>query len=108
MLITCLSAVSVVRSLKKLYLIDAKIKWVNDIFIKNKKVCGILTEASVNIENSSFDYIIVGIGINIRPLQSGCDENIKNIATSVCENTDIPVFKNQLIGEITTDILKNL
>lgn len=107
-LITCMVAVSVVRSLKKLYNLDAKIKWVNDIYINGKKVCGILTEANINIETSSFDYIIVGIGININPPTEGYDENIKDIATSVCENTSLPVFKNQLIGEIVSDIINNL
>lgn len=107
-LITCMVAVSVVRALNKLYNIDAKIKWVNDIYINNKKVCGILTEANINIETSFFDYIIVGIGINIKPPLEGYEQSIKDIATSVCENTDIPVLKNQLIGEIVSDILNNL
>ena len=42
--------------------IDAKIKWVNDIFIKNKKVCGILCERCISNNKS---YLIIGIGINI-------------------------------------------
>lgn len=107
-LLTCMVAVSVVRSLKKLYSIDAKIKWVNDIYINGKKVCGILTEANVNIETSTFDYVVVGIGINISPPKEGYNKDIKNIATSVCEHTNVPVLKNQLIGEVISDLLNSL
>lgn len=40
------------------YRIDTQIKWVNDIYLKGKKVCGILCEGSCSIETNEFDYII--------------------------------------------------
>ena len=42
-----------------------RIKWVNDLQMNGKKICGILTEASVHMENGSLDYAVVGIGINL-------------------------------------------
>ena len=42
----------------------AQIKWINDIYLGGKKICGILTDAVANMENGSFEYIVVGIGIN--------------------------------------------
>ncbi len=61
------------------------IKWVNDIFINNKKVCGILTEASVGLENSALEYIVLGVGINIYLPNGGFPEEIKDIAGAIFE-----------------------
>ena len=63
--LTAFSAVALVRVIKKLYKIDAKIKWVNDIFIAGKKICGILTEGSANFETGLIEAAVVGIGVNI-------------------------------------------
>ena len=41
------------------------IKWVNDIYLNSKKICGILTEGSTSIEQGSLEYVIIGIGINM-------------------------------------------
>ncbi len=60
-LLTPLAAVAVCKELEKLGA-NPKIKWVNDIFIDSKKICGILAERQIH--NGRF-YIILGIGINI-------------------------------------------
>ncbi len=58
--ITALTAAAVIKALKKLSPDKkAEIKWVNDIYIDNKKVCGILCEK----QNLS-DYTVIGVGIN--------------------------------------------
>ncbi|KXZ38912.1 BirA family transcriptional regulator, biotin operon repressor / biotin-[acetyl-CoA-carboxylase] ligase [Alkalithermobacter thermoalcaliphilus JW-YL-7 = DSM 7308] len=77
-IITQIAGLSVVKALNKLN-VDAKIKWPNDILINNKKVCGILTEMSIEIDR--IDYIVLGIGINVKTLDFS--EDIKNIATSI-------------------------
>ncbi|MCG5648193.1 biotin--[acetyl-CoA-carboxylase] ligase, partial [Oliverpabstia sp. DFI.9.49] len=40
-------------------------KWVNDIYMNGHKVCGILTEATLELESASSAALIVGIGINL-------------------------------------------
>ena len=50
---------------------EAEIKWVNDIYLNEKKVCGILTEASYSLESGSLDYVILGIGFNVYPPAGG-------------------------------------
>jgi len=71
------------------------IKWVNDIFVDNKKVCGILTEA-VSLENDNIaDGLIIGIGINISTTRF--PDEIKNIAGSLNAKE---VNRNVLIAEI--------
>ena len=64
-LITAASAVAVADSIREATKKDPKIKWVNDIFIDNKKVCGILTEAISDFESGQMQSVIIGIGINL-------------------------------------------
>lgn len=65
----------------------AEIKWVNDVFCHGKKVCGILTEASVNVENGMLEYAVTGIGFNVREPEGGFPEAIREIAG--------PIFKDK-------------
>lgn len=62
--ITTAAAVAVCRAIEALYPHKAKIKWVNDVYINDKKVAGILTEASYNLDGS-LKYVLLGIGVNI-------------------------------------------
>lgn len=62
-LITPAAAVAVVRAIKKIIGIDTAIKWVNDIFYRNRKVCGIL--ASAYGFEAGKPYVILGIGVNV-------------------------------------------
>ncbi len=62
---TACSAVSVQRAIKKCFNKDAKIKWVNDIYIDGKKVCGILAEGVSNASKGIVESCVIGIGINL-------------------------------------------
>ncbi len=62
--ITGAAAVAVVRAVRCLTGKAPQIKWVNDVFLEGKKICGILTEAVTSLENSRAQQIVVGIGIN--------------------------------------------
>lgn len=81
--ITTAAAVSVCKALEKLGVKDPKIKWVNDIFLCNKKVCGILTESSFNTKSGKLDYAILGVGVNMYEPKCGFPKDIENIAGSV-------------------------
>ncbi|MDD3173881.1 MAG: biotin--[acetyl-CoA-carboxylase] ligase [Herbinix sp.] len=65
LLITTAAAVAVAQAIETVAGVKASIKWVNDVFVEDRKVCGILTEASLNFENGGLEYAVVGIGINI-------------------------------------------
>lgn len=82
-LITTAAAVSVCEALEKIGVKSPMIKWVNDVFVDGKKICGILTEASFNTEKNTLDYAILGIGINVYEPESGFPEEIKDIAGAV-------------------------
>lgn len=65
-LLTACAAVAACRSLKEFFGVDAKIKWVNDLYLDNKKVCGILAEGHLGADGF-VDAAAIGIGINIFP-----------------------------------------
>ena len=76
--ITIIAGASIVKALND-FGINAMIKWPNDIVINGKKICGILTELNSHMEK--INYIVLGIGINIKKLDF--EEDIKNMATSI-------------------------
>ena len=57
-----------------------RIKWVNDILIGGKKTCGILTEASIDLESGGLDWAIMGIGFNVYEPEGGFPQELKAIA----------------------------
>lgn len=57
----------------------AQIKWVNDLYLNGRKVGGILTEASLGLENDFLDYVVLGIGINVYPPGNGFPEELRQI-----------------------------
>ena len=61
--VTPMAAVAVSRVLDKNFGVNTRIKWVNDVYLDGKKVCGILTKAQS--KDGKTDFIIVGIGINL-------------------------------------------
>ena len=97
--LTTMAAVAVCEAIEKISDKAAQIKWVNDVFIDGKKVCGILTEASMDMESGSLDYAVVGIGINVCPPQGGFPDELKDIAGVIF---DEPPFdaKNRIIAEV--------
>lgn len=83
--ITVMASVAVSGAIESLLGVKAYIKWVNDIYVDNKKVCGILTEGSFNTEKKAFDYAVLGVGINLFRPKGGFPDDIKNIAGSLTE-----------------------
>lgn len=63
--LTTAAAVSVAKTIKELTGKEPAVKWVNDVYLDGKKVCGILTEALGDLESMSLNAVIVGIGINV-------------------------------------------
>ena len=79
--ITSIAAVAVTNAITEIMDIDINIKWVNDLYYNNKKICGILTEATTNPDTGELDNIIVGIGLNIST--TSFPNELKEIATSI-------------------------
>lgn len=91
--VTSAAAVAVCRAIEKLADVKCMIKWVNDIYVENRKVCGILAEAT-RIEGK--DLIVVGVGVNCTTRdfpediahRAGSIGNVskKDLARAICEN----------------------
>lgn len=99
-LMTMTAAVSVNRTLSG-YTDDSGIKWVNDVYIGRRKVCGILTEAVIE-ENGHMSALILGIGININT--RSFPPEIDSTATSLLRETG----KEYELKEITRNLLHDL
>ena len=79
--LTSWTAVAVSDAIKCACGLDAQIKWVNDLLLNRKKICGILTEVSVEGESGLIDTCIIGIGVNVN--ESSFPAEISDIATSL-------------------------
>ena len=95
---TCVAAVAVARAIEEAVNAEAKIKWVNDVIVNGKKVCGILTEATTDLESGNLEYLVVGIGINLST--DDFPEEIKGVAGSIESN----INRNEMIAKV----LKNM
>ena len=96
-LITTTAAVAVCEAVELLSGRRAQIKWVNDVFLDGKKICGILTEGAIDMESGQFDYAVLGTGINVYTPAGGFPEEIRQIAGSVFASP-APDAKNRLIA----------
>ena len=94
---TLLVAAAVYKAIKNLTMIEVDIKWVNDIYLKNKKMAGILTEAMTSVETGLVTDIIIGLGINFSI--EDFPEELKEKAGSLFM-PPAPITRNELISEI--------
>ena len=107
-LISVLASVAVYEAIYDVTGIKAQIKWVNDIYIGDKKVCGILNEGTIDNTNERYKYVVCGIGVNIEPPKNGFADEISGIATSLYERGKAPDgVKNILAREIVKGFFKH-
>lgn len=96
--VTTAAAVAVCKAIERLTDKAPQIKWVNDVYVNDKKICGILTEAITNFEEGIVESVIIGIGVNIKTTKF--PEDIE-YAGSLDANID----RNELVAEITNELL---
>ena len=100
-LITACAAVAVSDAIENVTGIPVGIKWVNDLFYSSKKVCGILAEGVFNAEKASYDYIVLGIGINL--IDTFKETELKDIAGGLYSHLDeeeLILLRHKLIAEV--------
>lgn len=81
--LTTLAAVAVCEAIEAVSGREARIKWVNDIYMNGKKTAGILTEAAFGMENGLLDYAVLGIGVNVYEPKEGFPEELRGTAGAV-------------------------
>lgn len=99
------AAVAVCRAVQTLCGLELAIKWVNDLYYKGKKVCGILTEAGTDLESGQLEWLVVGIGLNLTTSPADWPEELARTAGSLYPGGPAPVGRAALAGAIARELL---
>ena len=94
--------VALAKAIRKSTALDARIKWPNDIYINNKKVCGILAEISCELDK--INHIIVGIGINANTRMTELPSEIQKVATSISAEYGNDINRAELTRVFLTEL----
>lgn len=86
-LVTPAGAVATLQGIKDICNKETGIKWVNDLYFNSKKICGILAQAyNISTDNQ---FIVIGIGINVREIDEDVPADIKNVYGFLYEKNEI-------------------
>lgn len=101
-MVTAMAAVAVCEAIAAATSIRPGIKWVNDIVCDGRKLCGILTELSVESETGLVQYIVIGAGINVK--QQDFPAEMRNRAASIWTLGDKVALRSRLAGELVNSL----
>ena len=99
-LLTAAAAVAVAQAIQAVTGRECQIKWVNDVYLDGRKLCGILTEASGSFEEDTLRSACVGVGVNVRTRDFPAA-----FADRACSLWPQPVSRNRLAAEIAARLL---
>ena len=88
--LTAMAAVAAARAAERLCGVPITIKWVNDLWKNGKKVCGILTEAALDLESGMLDYAVLGLGFNVAAPADGWPEDLRDVAGALYDGSPAP------------------
>ena len=97
--VTTAAAVAVCRAVERLTDKAPQIKWVNDVYLGGKKICGILTEAVTDFETQTVTSVIIGVGMNIKTVNFPSD--VENAASLDCD-----IKRAELIAAIADELCR--
>ena len=101
-LLTSMAAVAVARAMERVADVEAKIKWVNDVYLGDKKACGILCEAGMDFESGQLQYVVAGIGVNVGPMDF--PEELAGVATSISNACGHAVGRSRFCAELINEM----
>ena len=94
-LLTSCVACAAAEAVQELCGASVDIKWVNDLYMNGRKICGILTEASLCTETKSIGYAVIGIGINVLG-RDNLGDVLKDTASTVEAESGVKISRNSL------------
>ena len=100
--LTAGTAVAVCRAVERVCGVAPGIKWINDLFLKGKKICGILCESSV--KSGSAEYVVLGIGLNVITRPQDFPEELRGTAGSLYSQTGIVYERGKLISAMISEL----
>lgn len=86
--VTLAAAVAVCRAIEDTAGFAPRIKWVNDVLMEGKKLCGILTEAAIEGESGAVDFAVLGIGVNLRLDRAALPDEVARVAGALSDFSD--------------------
>ncbi len=103
LLLTTATAVAVAEAIEAVTGQAVGIKWVNDLYLAGRKVCGILAESAITA-SGRLDYAVIGIGVNVRAPEGGFPDELRGIAGSLLP-ADAPDLRPALTDAILARLL---
>lgn len=94
--LTAMAAVAAARAAESVSGASLEIKWVNDLWKEGQKVCGILTEAALDLESGLLDYAVVGVGFNLVTPAGGWPQALQGIAGALFDQAPPPGTRARL------------
>lgn len=102
--LTAAAAVAMCQAIESVCDEAPQIKWVNDIYMNGKKICGILTEAAFGLETGVPEYVVVGAGLNVYTPEGGFPPELTDIAGSLLSHRAADA-RNHLAAEFINRFL---
>lgn len=104
--LTTLAVTAEAKAIEKVTGENVDIKWVNDVWMRGKKVSGILTEGSASMEDGSTEYVVVGIGFNIYEPNGGFAPEIRDVAGAIIsDGVRRENLKNKIAAEFIVEFM---
>lgn len=94
-MVTLITAVAMASAVRDETGVAAGIKWPNDLLVNGKKICGILTELSAEMER--INYMVVGVGLNVNQEKNDFPEEVSASATSLKDQTGSNISRVKLV-----------
>ena len=111
--LTACAAVAICRAIKNVICklpegtsIEPQIKWINDIFVGGKKVCGVLAEGVANFESGMIEAAVVGMGINIKKNTTAFEGQLADVVGTLEDATSAKISRIEIAAEIAGQVLK--
>ena len=105
-LITPFAGVCVCRAIHECTSISPSIKWLNDLYVGDKKICGILAEAGTDFDTGELQYIVLGIGINFNSDPESFPAELRKTVGTLFKKGEETITKNELIAKLLNYILE--
>ncbi len=100
--LTASTAAAVCRAIEKASGLEPEIKWVNDIILRGRKICGVLCESSAS--EKGLDYVVVGIGLNVINREEDFPPELRSIAGSIYSQSGLVIERGALIAAILSEL----
>lgn len=103
---TALAGVAVCAAVERLCGVRPGLKWPNDPVLNGKKLCGILTEASLEAETGRLQSMVVGVGVNVAQKPEDFSPEVREMAASLLQLLGRPVSRPRLAAALLEELDK--